>query len=140
MQDYEYAGLQRKLAWRAASRVIVPDAIPIERLQAAGARPGKLVRYPGLKEDYYLSDFEPDPSVLAEIGLDRLGVLAGPARRRADPRRRQAAPGDVGLPRRQPALRGRARPAVRRARRRHRADPADRGPAGGRERRGGRRR
>ena len=39
MQDYEYAGLQRKLAWRAASRVIVPDAIPIERLQAAGARP-----------------------------------------------------------------------------------------------------
>jgi len=75
MQDYEYAGLQRKLAWRAASRVIVPDAIPIERLQAAGASVAKLVRYPGLKEDYYLSDFEPDPPVLAEIGLDRLGVL-----------------------------------------------------------------
>ncbi len=83
MQDYEYAGMQRKLAWRAASRVIVPDAIPIERLKAAGARPGKLVRYPGLKEDYYLSDFEPDPSVLAEIGLDRLGVLPG---RRGDKR------------------------------------------------------
>jgi uncharacterized protein len=83
MQDYEYAGLQRRLAWRAASRVIVPDAIPIDRLKAAGARPGKLVRYPGLKEDYYLADFEPEPSVLAEIGLDRLGVL--PARRR-DPR------------------------------------------------------
>lgn len=74
MQDYEYAGLQRKLAWRAASRVIVPDAIPIERLEAAGARAGKLVRYPGLKEDYYLADFEPDPAVVAELGLDRLGV------------------------------------------------------------------
>ena len=83
MQDYEFAGLQRKLSWRAASRVIVPDAIPIERLRAAGARPAKLVRYPGLKEDYYLADFEPDAGVLAEIGLDRLGVLAA---RRDDPR------------------------------------------------------
>ena len=74
MQDYEYAGLQRKLAWRAARRVIVPDAIPIERLEAAGARAAKLVRYPGLKEDYYLADFTPDPSVLADLGLDALGV------------------------------------------------------------------
>ena len=38
MQDYEYAGLQRKLAWRAARRVIVPDAIPLDRLEAAGRR------------------------------------------------------------------------------------------------------
>jgi predicted glycosyltransferase len=74
MQDYEYAGLQRKLAWRAARRVIVPDAIPVERLREAGAREGKLVRYPGLKEDYYLAGFVPEPAVLAELGLDRLGV------------------------------------------------------------------
>jgi len=74
MQDYEYAGLQRKLAWRAARRVIVPDAIPVERLEAAGARAGKLVRYPGLKEDYYLADFKPDPAVVGELGLGELGV------------------------------------------------------------------
>ena len=74
MQDYEYAGLQRKLAWRAARRVIVPDAIPIERLEAAGARASKLVRYPGLKEDYYLADFAPDPAVLTGLGLDAQGV------------------------------------------------------------------
>jgi predicted glycosyltransferase len=74
LQDYEYAGLQRKLAWRAARRVIVPDAIPIERLEAAGARASKLVRYPGLKEDYYLADFAPDPAVLADLKLDALGV------------------------------------------------------------------
>lgn len=78
LQDYEYAGLQRKLAWRAARRVIVPDAIPIERLEAAGARASKLFRYPGLKEDYYLADFTPDPAVLAEIGLGALGI--GPDR------------------------------------------------------------
>ncbi len=76
LQDYEFAGLQRKLAWRAARRVIVPDAIPLDRLRAAGARPEKLVRYPGLKEDYYLADFAPDPAVLAELGLDELGVRA----------------------------------------------------------------
>lgn len=74
MQDYEYAGLQRKLAWRAARRVIVPDAIPIERLSAAGARQEKLIRYPGLKEDYYLAGFEPDSGVVPALGLDRLGV------------------------------------------------------------------
>ena len=74
MQDYEYAGLQRKLAWRAAKRVIVPDAIPLDRLREAGASEAKLVRYPGLKEDYYLADFEPDPAVLDELGLTERGV------------------------------------------------------------------
>jgi predicted glycosyltransferase len=78
MQDYEYAGLQRKLAWKAARRVIVPDAIPIDRLEAAGAKTAKLIRYPGLKEDYYLADFTPDPAVLAVLGLDGLGI--GPDR------------------------------------------------------------
>ncbi|MDQ3103197.1 MAG: DUF354 domain-containing protein [Actinomycetota bacterium] len=78
MQDYEFAGLQRKLAWRAARRVIVPESIPLDRLAAAGAREAKLVRYPGLKEDYYLAGFEPDPEDLAELGLDRLGI--GPVR------------------------------------------------------------
>jgi predicted glycosyltransferase len=74
MQDYEYAGLQRRLAWRSARRVIVPDAIPLERLEAAGARPEKLFRYPGLKEDYYLADLDPDPAVLSELGLIAAGV------------------------------------------------------------------
>ena len=30
----------------------------------------KLARYPGLKEEYYLADFAPDPAVLGELGLD----------------------------------------------------------------------
>lgn len=71
MQDYEFAGLQRRISWGVARRVLVPDAIPVERLTAAGAKERKLVRYPGLKEDYYLAGFEPDPGVLAELGLDR---------------------------------------------------------------------
>jgi predicted glycosyltransferase len=75
MQDYEWAGLQRKISWRVARTVIVPEAIPVERLEHAGARREKLFRYPGLKEDYYLADFEPDPAVLAELGIVRERVL-----------------------------------------------------------------
>jgi uncharacterized protein len=76
MQDYEYAGLQRQLAFRAARRVLVPDAIGVEAMRRAGAAERKLVRYPGLKEDYYLSDFEPDRAVLDELGIDPAAVLA----------------------------------------------------------------
>jgi hypothetical protein len=76
MQDYEYAGLQRKLAFRAARRVLAPDAIPVEAMARAGADPRKLFRYPGLKEDYYLAGFEPDAAVLDDLGIDRDRILA----------------------------------------------------------------
>jgi predicted glycosyltransferase len=75
MQDYEYAGLQRKLAFRAARRVLAPDAIPPDAMRRAGAAGSKLFRYPGLKEDYYLADFEPDPTVLGQLRVDRASVL-----------------------------------------------------------------
>jgi uncharacterized protein len=75
MQDYEHAGLQRQIAFRLARRVLAPDAIPVEAMRRAGASPRKLIRYPGLKEDYYLADFEPDPAVLEQLGVDRERVL-----------------------------------------------------------------
>ena len=76
MFDYEWARLQHELNCRLATRVLVPDAIPAERLEPYGARPPKLVQYPGLKEEYYLGDFEPDESVLRELGLDPSRVIA----------------------------------------------------------------
>jgi predicted glycosyltransferase len=76
MQDYEFAGLQRQLAFRAARRVLVPDAIGTAAMRRAGAAERKLRRYPGLKEDYYLADFEPDRAVLAELGVPGDVVLA----------------------------------------------------------------
>jgi predicted glycosyltransferase len=75
MQDYEFAGVQRQIAFRLARRVLMPDSIPVERLEKIGAKERKLFRYPGLKEEYYLADFEPDPAVLGELGLDREKVL-----------------------------------------------------------------
>ena len=65
--DYEYATLQHHLGDRAATRVVVPDAIPEERMARFGVRPPKLLQYPGLKEEYYLYDFEPDRTVLDEL-------------------------------------------------------------------------
>jgi uncharacterized protein len=73
--DYEFARIQHHLGLRAATKVVVPDAIPPERLEPYGVEPPKLLRYPGLKEEYYLADFEPDESVLEPWAIDRDRVL-----------------------------------------------------------------
>jgi predicted glycosyltransferase len=67
--DYEWAAVQHHVNCRLASAVMVPDAIPPERLTRYGAA-GKLRRYRGLKEEYYLADFEPDRAVIDNLGLD----------------------------------------------------------------------
>jgi predicted glycosyltransferase len=69
MFDYEWATVQHNVNCRLARAVVVPDAIPVARLYRYGAR-GKVRAYPGLKEEYYLADFEPDRTVLDELGLD----------------------------------------------------------------------
>jgi predicted glycosyltransferase len=73
--DYEFAYLQHQLGCRAATRVVVPEAIPPDRLARYGAVPPKLVQYEGLKEEYYLADFEPDPTVPAALGVDTERVV-----------------------------------------------------------------
>src|ERR671931_276080 len=75
MFDYEWATVQHTVNCRLARAVVVPEAIPPERLDRYGAR-RKLQRYPGLKEEYYLADFEPDEAVLAELGLDAARPIA----------------------------------------------------------------
>jgi uncharacterized protein len=73
--DYEWAWLQHQLGCRAATKVVVPDAIPPDRLATYGARPPKLLQYPGLKEEYYLADFEPEATLLDEFAVDPNRVL-----------------------------------------------------------------
>jgi uncharacterized protein len=75
MFDYEWAKVQHNVNCRLCAAVVVPDAIPPERLYPYGAK-GKLQRYEGLKEEYYLSDFEADPSILAELDLDASAPIA----------------------------------------------------------------
>src|SRR3954466_582529 len=78
--DYEWAKVQHTVNCRLAQAVVVPQAIPPERLYPYGA-PGKIRAYEGLKKEYYLADFEPDAAVLTELGLDAaqpIGVLRTP--------------------------------------------------------------
>jgi predicted glycosyltransferase len=73
--DYEFARAQHTLGSRAATRVVVPEAIPQERLDRLGATAAKVGRYPGLKEEYYLDGFAPDRAVLDRLGVDPARVL-----------------------------------------------------------------
>ena len=73
--DYEFARAQHTLGSRTATRVVVPEVIPQQHLDRLGATETKLRRYPGLKEEYYLSGLEPDPAVLRALDLDATRVL-----------------------------------------------------------------
>lgn len=73
MMDYEFQPANH-LSFRLAHRVVVPEAFPREALHRFGARNGKVVTYPGYKEELYLAGFEPDPSVLDELALDRARI------------------------------------------------------------------
>jgi len=77
MMDYEHQPANH-LAFRFASRIIVPASFPAERLRRYGARVGKVRRYHGTKEDVYLADFKPDPAFgekLYELGVNVDNVL-----------------------------------------------------------------
>src|SRR5829696_6976143 len=77
LMDYEYQPANH-LAFRLASRVIVPASFPARRLRSYGARVGRVRRYHGTKEDVYLADFQPDPhfgAQLCELGVNADNVL-----------------------------------------------------------------
>jgi predicted glycosyltransferase len=73
LMDYEHQPANH-LAFRLASRVIVPRAFPAAELRRFGASMRKVKRYDGTKEDVYLADFTPD-AAFAET-LRRLGVAS----------------------------------------------------------------
>jgi predicted glycosyltransferase len=82
LMDYEYQPANH-LAFRLASRIIVPASFPAQRLRRYGATVGKVRRYHGTKEDVYLAEFKPDPSFaneLCELGIrpDNVLVLMRP--------------------------------------------------------------
>ncbi|HEV8141102.1 MAG TPA: DUF354 domain-containing protein [Pyrinomonadaceae bacterium] len=73
LMDYEHQPANH-LAFRLASRVIVPQAFPNAELKKYGASLRKVKRYAGLKEDVYLADFQPDPAFVET--LRNLGVTS----------------------------------------------------------------
>jgi predicted glycosyltransferase len=75
MMDYEHQPANH-LSFRLARRVIVPATFPEASLRGFGASPRKVVRYQGFKEELYLADVGPDPSILESLGLDPVRVTA----------------------------------------------------------------
>jgi uncharacterized protein len=85
LMDYEHQPANH-LAFRLATRVVVPRAFPAAALRRCGASARKVRRYDGTKEDVYLADFVPDPHFnrqLRALGIDAddlLVVVRPPAR------------------------------------------------------------
>jgi hypothetical protein len=68
--DYEHQPANH-LAFRLADRILLPAVVPLATVKRQGARPEKVRHYPGLKEEIYLGDFEPDSEIVSKIGLER---------------------------------------------------------------------
>lgn len=65
--DYEHARWVKvvKPSW-----VMAPDVIPEESVCAIGVERGRILRYPGIKEDVYAPSFKPDASLNSRLGLN----------------------------------------------------------------------
>ena len=74
MMDYEYQPANH-LSFRLAARVIVPEAFPADQLRRFGARPDKVLRYAGFKEELYLADFVPAGGVAESLDVDPAKVV-----------------------------------------------------------------
>ena len=82
LMDYEHQPANH-LAFRLASRVIVPRDFPAAALKRFGAPGAKLKRFDGIKEDVYLANFTPTRNFatqLSELGVnaDDILVIARP--------------------------------------------------------------
>jgi uncharacterized protein len=77
LMDYEHQPANH-LAFRLASRIIVPRGFPEAALIRFGAPPAKVKRYNGTKEDIYLAGFERDQQFekqLSELGISAHDIL-----------------------------------------------------------------
>jgi len=66
--DFEHQPVNH-VAFRLADRVLLPEAYPPAAARRQGATAAKIRRYPAVKEALYVGDFEPDASVLRQIGV-----------------------------------------------------------------------
>jgi hypothetical protein len=77
LMDYEHQPANH-LAFRLASRIIVPRGFPDSALTRFGAASAKVKRYDGIKEDVYLANFQGDAGFalqLSELGVDPDDIL-----------------------------------------------------------------
>lgn len=68
--DFEHQPVNH-IAFRLAHTVLLPQALPTRLVARQGARPAKVQHYPGLKEELYLADFDPDPAIEEQLAVRR---------------------------------------------------------------------
>ena len=66
LMDYEHTPANH-LAFRMASRILLPEVVPDRSVARYGATPRKVTRYAGFKEQIYLEDFVPESGVIEEL-------------------------------------------------------------------------
>lgn len=72
MFDYEHGKLWPPFG---ISKYLVPEYIPDDVLIKRKLNIEKVVKFPGLKEDIYSFNFEPDPDIYKELGIDKDSVV-----------------------------------------------------------------
>jgi predicted glycosyltransferase len=72
--DYEHTASPKFMgSWTRL--LLIPDVIPVEAFAARGMSRDRICGYPGLKEDLYVHDFQPDPSFLNELHINPKSIL-----------------------------------------------------------------
>ncbi|MEJ2722667.1 MAG: DUF354 domain-containing protein [bacterium] len=73
MYDYEF--VSTSVFNKLSTKVLLPDILPESVTRQIGLHGNRVAKYPGLKEEVYLGDIEPDRSILSEIGVSGDDVL-----------------------------------------------------------------
>ncbi len=70
MAIYDYEFVHSELFSRMATKLLLPETIPSVTLERLNVNMAKVIRYPGFKENVYLSGWRDSPAVMDELKLD----------------------------------------------------------------------
>ena len=74
LNDNEHAD-GNQISFRFADCIMVPEFLDVDKVQRQGARPEKIVQYPGVKEGVYLWDYKPASKGSVLSALDGKQVI-----------------------------------------------------------------
>ena len=80
MTIYDYEFVYSELFSKMATKLLLPETIPSTTLQRQHINMDKVLRYPGYKENVYLSGWHTSPGIMEELQLDprRLIIVVRP--------------------------------------------------------------
>ncbi len=73
IMDYEHSNIS--IEKRFATKILSPQIIPLEVLKKRGIDLDRVIQYPGLKEDVYLGDFNPDGEILNKLNIKPENII-----------------------------------------------------------------